>query len=154
MVIEYQRTVWFPKDLLFAIVVHLVIWLVACGIVWVCIMNLVLEGGGLLWVVPGMMWGGIFWFFFSMFVAVACREVVVTVPLNDPAKIADRLSEAAKPLRYTVEENPPSVFLCRPKRWLARRFQCNAVQVQMHEGTIELTGPAIIVKRFAKGLRS
>jgi hypothetical protein len=146
-----RRTVWFPKDLPLAIVVYVVIWMVGCGVIWLSIGN-VLFGGGLICAIPGMTWGLGCGFIFSIYVAIVFREVWATVPVKDATRITDYLCEAAKPLRYDVEENPPSVFLCRPRLWLSRRFECNTVQVQMHDGFVELTGPAVIVNRFAKGL--
>lgn len=152
MVIQYQRTVWFPKDLVLAIVVLLPFWGIG-GVFWGIAMSIAVDGGNLWrWLMLGGVWGLACWFLFSIFVSVACREVVTTVSISDPLKTADRLSEVAKPLRYTVEKSRPTVFVCRPRRWLARRFQCNTVQIQLQDAFVELTGPAMIVKRLAKGL--
>jgi hypothetical protein len=79
---------------------------------------------------------------------VPMREIVLRVPLEKSADLLERLAEAAKSQRYSVEEKTPEIFLCKPRFGLSRLLQCNLVSVQLQGDSLLLTGPAGIVKKI------
>jgi len=80
------------------------------------------------------------------------REIVLRIPLKNPANLADRLAEAANRQRYSVERKSREIFLCKPRFGLPRLLKCNQVSVQIEENNLLLTGPAGIVNKIRKKL--
>jgi hypothetical protein len=151
MGVQFSRTVWLPKDQWLAILAMIPLWGVA-GMAWGGLMYLMQGDGRLPWFILGPVWGVSCWGLFLIPLVILCREVATTIPSGDTTALASRLYDAANSLRYSVDENSESEVICRPKRWLARRFECNAVHVRIQAGSLELIGPALIVKKLAKAL--
>jgi hypothetical protein len=77
-----------------------------------------------------------------------------SVPLGETTTFPERLAEAVKPVRYTVEPQSPSSFVCKPKHFLVRllSLELNYLHVVLRDGSVALTGPAVIVNRVRKKL--
>jgi hypothetical protein len=116
-------------------------------------MSFFTDGQLVKWLIAGALWAAICWFFFAIFLVIALREVATSILVNDTATLSECLVKVAKPLRYTVKQLSPTTFECTPKNWLGRSFECLKLHVRLDEGSLELTGPAMIVKNVQKKLR-
>jgi hypothetical protein len=147
---DRDRTVWFAKDTLLAVALTVPLWFVA-GLGWGLFMSLVMAGPLIGWLLTGLLWGASVWFIASLCLLVAYRERTTTIPPQEPATLAERLGEAVRPFRYTVEQQSPTHFVCKPKRGLFS-FECNKLHVQLREGGTVLSGPAVVVNKARKRL--
>ncbi len=150
MVADRDRTVWLPKDFLLAVVICVPVLSVA-GLVWGLLMALMLDGSLIGWLVMGQLWGATVWFFSSILIAIVYREVTTTIPPQEAVTFAERLREAVQALRYAVEQQSPTSFVCKPKRALVS-FECNKLHVHLHDGSTVLIGPAVVVYKVRKRL--
>jgi hypothetical protein len=144
---ELLRTNWFSSNLFVVLGVSLPMWLIG-GLLWGWFMQVFLGGHVAGWLLAGVLWGVCCGLLFSAFLIVPMREIVLRVPLEKSAGLAERLAEAAQSQRYFVEEKTPEVFLCKPRFGLARLLQCNQVAVQVQGDSLLLRGPAGIVKKI------
>jgi hypothetical protein len=151
MVRTQDQTVWFPKDSLLSVVVGIPVWGIA-GLGWGFMMALTLSGSLLIWLLLGLFWGAFVWFFVSIFQLIMGREVSTKLPMPDNAMLSELLDKAVKPLRYIMEQQSSTSFVCTPKRGLARLFECNKLHVQLLDDGLHLIGPAIVVNKVRKKL--
>jgi hypothetical protein len=142
-------TVWLPKDSLLVIAVNIPLWGLL-GLCWGLFMAFSTDGQIIKWLIAGILWGATCWFFMTIFVVIAFREVVAGIPVTDTVCLAQDLAEAAKSLRYIVKQDSPTSFAARPKHWLARFFECNKLHIRLYEGNLELTGPVMVVNKVRK----
>jgi hypothetical protein len=147
---EPGRTVWFAKDTLLALVFCIPVFGLA-GLVWGLLMALTTDGSLIGWLVIGQLWGVTVWFFSSILLAIVSREVTVALPPQETATFAERLGKAVRPHRYTVEQQSPTSFVCKPRRALFS-FECNKLHVRLRDGGAVLVGPAILVNKVRKRL--
>ena len=145
------RTVWLPKDSLICFGLTIPLWTIA-GLGWGLAMALFTSGSLIYWIFPGLLWGGSMWFFFSIVMAITYREISTTLPLQDATALPQRLDKAAKRLRYIVEQQSSTSFVCKPKPIIARLFEFSRLHVSMGDDSVDLVGPAIIVKKVRKAL--
>ncbi|HZY83584.1 MAG TPA: hypothetical protein VFE78_02025 [Gemmataceae bacterium] len=150
MAVAQDRTVYLPKDFLLAVVSTIPVWGIA-GLAWGLAMAHLMAGSLLDWLFIGLLWGATVWFFVSIFLLIAGRELTTTLPPQEAATLAERLGEAVQPLRYAVEQLSPTSFVCTPKRRLYS-FECNKLHVRLHDGGTELVGPAMVVNKVRKRL--
>jgi hypothetical protein len=148
---EKVSTVWLPKDSAFLIALQIPIWLIG-GLLWGVLMAYLMNGPLVTWLIGGVLWGVWMCLCFALFFLIGLREIVVRLPAEqtDPSQ---RLLEAFASVRYTIVERAPTAFVCAPRHWIGRRFQCNRLQVRFGEGIVELTGPAFVVNKVRKRLR-
>src|SRR5438874_12805536 len=90
------------------------------GLAWGVAMLFLMGGDPFGWLIGGILWGASVWFVFSLFMLVAYRERSTSIPLQDEATLAERLAGAMKRLGYSVEQESPTHFVCKPKHGLAR----------------------------------
>jgi hypothetical protein len=117
-------------------------------------MMVFLRGGFLGWLVAGIFWAIFCWFFSSILLLIVLRDVVVRFPIQKNADFDKQLAQAIKGLRYTVEQESLTTFVCSPKPWLARLLDINRLNVHVMDDHIELAGPATVVNRVRKRLLS
>jgi hypothetical protein len=146
-----MRTNWFSSNLFVVLGVSMPMWLIG-GLLWGWFMQFFLGGNVAGWILTGILWGVSCGLLFSVCMIAPMREIVLCVPLERSADLAERLAEAAKSQRYSVEEKTPEMFLCEPRFGLARLLQCNLVSVQVQGDSLLLTGPAGIVKKIRRKL--
>lgn len=146
-------TVWLAKDSVLLIAVYIPLWGVG-GLIWGVIMTLLTDGQLVKWLMGGILWGATCWFLMSIFLVIAYRQVTISVPVNDPATLAQRLSEAAKSLRYSIKQDSSASFVGTPRHLTARVFECNALDIRLVEESIEVTGPAFVVNKLRKKLQA
>ena len=115
-------------------------------------MALFTDGQLVKWLITGIFWGASCWFLMSIFLVIAFRQVAAGIPVKDTVTLAQRLSETAKSLRYTIKQDSPASFVGTPKHWLARFFECNKLYIRLYENDLELTGPALVVNKARKKL--
>ena len=127
------------------------LWGIA-GLGWGLFMILLMGGNFVGWLIGGVAWAIFMWFFFSILVLILLRSIVVHIPINKNAPLDKKLAEAVKRLRYSVEQESPSTFVCKPKSWLPRLLEMNSLDVHVTDDNIELTGPALIVKKVREKL--
>lgn len=151
MATTQNRTVWFPKDSLLLILLNIPLWGIA-GLGWGLAMALFMNGILIYWLFLGLFWGASMWFFFAIILSIMCREVSINIPLPESTTLAERLGKAVKRLRYTVEEQSSTSFVCKPKHRIARLFECNKLHVRLLDGSVELIGPAAAVNKVRKQL--
>jgi hypothetical protein len=151
MTTTQDRTVWFPKDSLLFIVLTIPLCGIA-GLGWGLAMALSTNGSLIYWLFPGLLWGATMWFFFAIVLMVTSREVSTNLPLPESAAFAERLGKAVKRLRYTVEEQSSTSFVCKPKHRIARLFEFNKLHVRLRDGSVDLIGPAAAVNKVRKQL--
>jgi hypothetical protein len=65
---------------------------------------------------------------------------------------SERLDKAVKRLRYTVEQQSSTRFLCKPKHGLARLFEFSKLHIRLLDGSVDLIGPAVAVNKVRKQL--
>jgi hypothetical protein len=147
---DQSRTVWFAKDTLLAVLFTIPLWGVA-GLVWGLVMALLMAGSLIGWLWAGLLWGAGCWFFSSIFLLIVYREVTTFLPPQEATTFAERLGEAVQPLRYTVEQQSPTSFVCQPRRAIVS-FECNKLHVRLHDGSTVLIGPAVLVNKVRKRL--
>jgi hypothetical protein len=123
-----DRTVWFPKDSLLGVVLTIPVWGIA-GLGWGFVMFLTMGGSLIGWLFMGLLWGATVWFFSSICLLIMYRELSTSIPLEETATLPERLGKAVKSLRYTVEQQSPTTFVCKPKRGLVRFLECNKLHV-------------------------
>lgn len=151
MAATQDRTVWFPKDSPLFIVLNIPLWGIA-GLGWGLAMALFMSGSLIYWLFLGLLWGATMWFFFAIILMIMSREVSTNIPLPESATLAERLGKAAKRLRYTVEEQSSTSFVCKPKHRIARLFEFNKLHVRLLDGSVDLIGPAVAVNKVRKQL--
>jgi hypothetical protein len=139
---ELVQTNWFSRNLFVVLGVSMPMWLLG-GLLWGWFMQSFLGGQVAGWLLAGVLWGVCCGLLFSVCMIVPMREIVLRVPLEKSADLLERLAEAAKSQRYSVEEKTPEIFL-----GLSRLLQCNLVSVQLQGDSLLLTGPAGIVKKI------
>jgi hypothetical protein len=149
MAAEKGRTVWLPKDSLLVIALQIPLWGFG-GLGWGLFMTFSTDGQLIKWLIAGILWGATCWFFMSIFLVIAFREVMASIPVKDTVGLAPRLSEAAKSLRYTIKQDSPTSFVGTPKHWLARFFECNKLHLRLYEENLEMVGPALVVNKIRK----
>src|SRR5438128_1097750 len=76
------RTSWFSRDTAFGLAVATPLWGVG-GLVWGLLMLVILGGNPLIWLFAGIFWAVSCWFFFSIWLVIATRELVVRLPMID-----------------------------------------------------------------------
>ncbi len=148
---ETVRTVWFSRNSLLAIVVNVPVWGIA-GLGWGLFMTLWMGGDLVRWVIGGVYWAIFMWITFSILLLILLRDIVVRIPIQKNAALGEQLARAVKRIRYTVEQESPSSYVCKPKSWLPRLLEMNRLDVHVMDDKIELTGPALTVKRVRKKL--
>jgi hypothetical protein len=148
-----DRTTWFPKDSVLAVVLTIPLWAIA-GLSWGLFMTYWMGGSLIAWLLAGLLWGASVWFVFSIFMMLAYRELSSTLLLQDSATLSEQLDETAKSIRYAVEQESPTRFVCKPEHGLARllSWDFTKVNVLLRDGRVELIGPAVLVKRMRKRL--
>ena len=151
MATTQDQTVWFPKDFLLFVVLSIPLWSIA-GLAWGLAMALTVGGSLIGWSFSGLLWGAFVWFFGSIILAFMAREVSTNVPLSESATLPERLGRAAKRLRYTVEQQTSTGFVCKPKHKIARLFEFNSLNVRLREGSVDIIGPATVVNKVRKQL--
>lgn len=151
MAATQDRTVWFPKDSLLFIVLNVLLWGIG-GLGWGFAMALSMNGSLIYWLFLGLLWGATMWFSFAIILMIMCREVSTNIPLAERAAFAERLGKAVKRLRYTVEEQSSTSFVCKPKHRIARLFEFNKLHVRLLNGSVDLIGPAVAVNKVRKQL--
>jgi hypothetical protein len=148
---ETVRTVWFSRNSLLAIVVNVPVWGIA-GLGWGLFMTLWMGGDLVRWVIGGVYWAIFMWITFSILFLILLRDIVIRIPINKNAALDKQLAEAVKRLRYTVEQQSSTDFVCKPKSWLPRLLEMNRVEVHVMDDGVELAGPATTVKKVRKKL--
>jgi hypothetical protein len=148
---ETKRTVWFSNNSLLAVFLGIPLWTIA-GLGWGLFMALFMGGNFLGWLIAGVFWGACMWFFFSILSLILLRDIVAHIPVNENLALDKQLGEAAKRIRYTVEQESPRTFVCKPKSWLPRLLEMNKLEVHVMDNCVELTGPAFAVKKVRKKL--
>ena len=151
MATTHNRTVWFPKDSLLGVVLIIPLWGIL-GLGWGCAMALSTNGSLIGWLFQGLLWGATMWFIFSILLVIMGREVSTTIPLQETATLPERLDKAVKRLRYTIEQQSSTSFVCQPKNRVARLFEFNKLHVRLLDGSVDLIGPAIVVNKVQKQL--
>ncbi len=151
MAATQDQTVWFPKDSILGIVLFIPLWGIA-GLCWGSFMVLFMGGGLIMWLFAGVLWGASCWFFFAIYLLIAYREVSLNIPLQETATFPESLRKAVKPLWYMVEQQSSARFVCKPKFGLFRFLEFAKLQVRLLDGSVDLIGPAIAVKKARKGL--
>jgi hypothetical protein len=144
-----DQTVWFSKDSILSIVLSIPVW-GGAGLIWGLLMATFMGGSLLGGLLLGLLWGASVWFFFAIYLLVAYRELSTTIPLQETAALPEQLAKAVKPLRYKVEQQSAISFVCKPNLGLARLFELGKLHVRLHQGSIEMVGPAIVVNRVRK----
>jgi hypothetical protein len=110
-------------------------------------------GGNLIhWMVAGILWAISCWVFSSLFLLFLFRELVVRLPMIEATELGERLAESTKRLKYSVAHPTPYDYDCRPTRGLIRHLGCCTLQVRLHQGGIDLIGPAVVVNAVKKQL--
>ncbi len=148
---ETVRTIWFSRNSLLAIVFNVPVWGIA-GLGWGLLMALLMGGSLVGWLIGGIFWAIFMWFFFSILLLILLRDIVVRIPIHKNAALDKQLAEAVKRLRYTVEQESPSTFVCKPKFGLPRLLEINRLDVHVVDDNVELAGPAIVVNKLRKKL--
>ncbi len=151
MASAHDQTVWFPKDFLLYVVVSIPLWCIG-GLIWGLIMALFMSGSLINWLFLGLLWGAFVWFFTSITLAFLAREVSTNIPFLESATLPERLGKAVKRLRYTVEQQSSTSFVCKPKHIIARLFEFNKLSVRLRDGSVDLVGPATVVNKVRKQL--
>lgn len=146
-----DRSVWFPKDFLLFVLLNIPLWGVA-GLAWGAAMALMMAGPLIGWLFMGVVWGASCWFFFSIAMAVMCREVSVSIPLHESTLLREHLEKAVKRLRYTLEQQSPTSFICKPKHIIARLFEFQTLGVSVEGDSVDLVGPSMAVNKVRKQL--
>src|SRR5205823_14927574 len=90
------------------------------------------------WLIAGVFWGACMWFFFSILSLILLRDIVVRIPINENVALDKQLAEAAKRIRYTVQQESPNTFVCKPKSWLPRLLEMNKLEVHVMHDNVEL----------------
>jgi hypothetical protein len=146
-----EQTVWSPKDFLLFVVVMIPVWGLG-GLAWGLVMALLVGGWLPGWLLAGLLWGAAVWVIFSILILITCRELSTTIPLPEAATFPERLAEAARSLRYLVEQQSPTHFVCKPRYGLVRlfSFQFTRLHVRLRDGSVDLVGPAAAVKKVRK----
>jgi hypothetical protein len=83
---------------------------------------------------------GTCWIVMSMLLVIVLREVTVIIPVKEMSGFAQRLSEAAKSARYTIEQESPTSFVGMPKRGLGRSFECYKLHVHLAAESLSQEG--------------
>ena len=150
---DQDRTIWFPKDSLRAVVLTIPLWGIA-GLGWGLFMTFWIGGSLIGWLFAGLLWGASVWFVFSFIMMIVCRELSTTIPLQENATLPDRLGDAAKSIRYTVEQLSSTSFVCKPKHGLPLllSFEFTKLHVLLRDGRADLIGPVVLVKKMRKRL--
>jgi hypothetical protein len=143
------RTAWFSRNSLILVALSAPAWLIA-GLGWGGLMYLGLGGNLLGWMITGIGWGVICGFFTTLCLLLLMREIALRIRLVNPESLAQRLAEAARRQKYSIEQKSPEIFVCKPSSGLPRLLDCNQVSVQVEQGALLLTGPAAIVKKMRK----
>lgn len=151
MATTQTQTVWLPKDSLLGIVLFIPLCGIA-GLVWGLFMALFLSGSLIWWLFVGILWGGSFWFFFTIYLLIAFRELSTNIPLQEDATLQERLRKAIKSLRYMIEQQSSTRFVCKPKFGLLRFLEFGKLHVRLLDGSVDLIGPAIAVNKVRKQL--
>jgi hypothetical protein len=148
-----DRTIWFPKDSLLAVVLTIPLWAIA-GLLWSLWMTYWMGGSLIGWLFVGQLWGVFVWFFASMVMLIVCRELATSIPLQETAALPEQLEEAAKSIRYTMEQLSPTSFVFKPRRGLARllSWEFTKVHILLRDGRADLIGPVVLVKKMRKKL--
>jgi hypothetical protein len=151
MITTQSQSVWFPKDFLLFVVLTIPLWSIA-GLAWGLAMALSVGGSLIGWLFQGLLWGATVWFFSSIVLAFMSREISTTIPLLESAALPERLGKAAKRVRYTVEQQSSTSFICKPRHIIARLFEFNKLSVSLADGSLDLIGPATVVIKIRKQL--
>ncbi|HTU19023.1 MAG TPA: hypothetical protein VMG10_13260 [Gemmataceae bacterium] len=160
MVTTQHQTVWLPKDSLLFIVLNIPLWGIA-GLAWgfamALFMNgfsmaLFLNGSLIIWLFLGLLWGAFVWFFYSVALVIQFREAPANIPCLEVETLPERLTKAVKRLRYTMEQQSSTSFVCKPKRGLARLFEFSKLHVSLLDASVDLIGPAFVVNKLRKQL--
>lgn len=148
-----DRTIWFPRDFPLFVVLSIPLWGMG-GIAWGLLMAFIIgtPGSWILFLFLGLLWGASVWFFFSIVMAITHREKTITIPLQETNLLSDRLDEAVKRARYTIEQQSQTSFVCKPKHFIARLFDFQRLHVSIWDNGVELIGPALIVNKVRKQL--
>ena len=153
MTTERDRTVWFPKDTLLGLILMIPIWGIA-GLVWGVWMIFMMGGSTVGWLIGSVFWGALMWVGYSIFIVIYCREITTSIPVTDAATLPEWLTEAVKPLRYTVRQSSPTSFVCESKQGLGRfiSLEYSKIHVVWEHGLVVVTGPAGFVNKLKKKL--
>src|SRR5688572_15832625 len=84
------------------------------GTVWGVLTGALSGWAPVVWLNAGAAWAAIMAAVMTPVLAYLQREVRVTVPVADTAKLADVLAEILSPLRYSVERVDDGRFLATP----------------------------------------
>jgi hypothetical protein len=147
------RTIWFSRNSLLAIALNIPVWGIA-GLGWGLFMTLWMGGDLVRWLIGGVYWGIAMWITFSILFFILLRDLVIRIPINTNAGLDKQLAEAVKRIRYTVEQQSPADFVCKPKSWVPRLLEMNRLDVHVMDDNVEVSGPAVTVKRVQKKLLS
>ncbi|HEY7330527.1 MAG TPA: hypothetical protein VH592_23000 [Gemmataceae bacterium] len=151
MATTQNRTVWFPKDSLLFFGLTLPLWTIG-GLAWGFWMALFSSSPLIFWIFLGLLWGASVWFFYSISLAIISREISINIPLSETTMLPEGLDKAVKRLRYTLEQQSSTSFVCKPKHFFSRLFEFQQLHVSMSDGSADLIGPARIVNKVRKEL--
>ncbi len=153
MTFERLRTDWLSRDTLFAILLTLPAWGIA-GFFWALFMSFATDGQVIKWTIAGVLWAITCWLGTSVMFVFMLRGLTDRVPHVDPAHLSKCLAEVTKKTKYVVEQLNPFCYECRPGRGLGRHLGYYVLRVQLHQGGMDLTGPAVMVRRLEKRLQA
>lgn len=153
MAANILRTVWFPKDFPILLGLNIPLWGIG-GLVWGIFMTLLTDGQLGKWLIIGMFWAAACWFLFAILLIIIYREIEARIPAGNLAELPQRLATGLKHFRYTIEQQSPTNFVCKPTKALTRiiPLECTKLHVEVEDGSIDLSGPAFVVKRVRKEL--
>jgi hypothetical protein len=148
---QVLRESWFSRGSVNLVLLTIPIWAVA-GIGWGVAMTYVNGGGLIVWLISGVLWGAAMWFFMSLFMLFLLREQLVRLPELAADGLGARLAEAVKPLKFSIDQTSPHSYVCQPTRGLPRLLGTTVLYAQVHQGGVDLTGPASVISLVKKNL--
>jgi hypothetical protein len=157
--INEQQTVWFSRDSLIMIAEGFFVYMLTglgFGLLLAGTVPIVPPRDQLLFpLYLGLLWGAFLWFLQSIRLLIDYRGVSANILLPEAATLPESLRQVLKRLGYTVEQQSPTRFVCKPRPDLARlllSLEFNNLYVQLREDSADLIGPAIAVNRVRKKL--